>query len=108
MWKELKEFIDYMEEKTSKELTKEEKKELNEELQTKIGYFQHERIVHFLVTMLVAICTIISIMGFVAFKSIGLALLFVALMCLLVPYIVHYFHLENGVQKLYTYYDKVK
>ena len=80
MWKELKEFIDYMEDKTSKELTKEEKKELNEELQTKIGYFQHERIVHFLVTMLVAICTIISIMGFVAFKSIGLALLFVALM----------------------------
>lgn len=47
MWKELKEFIDYMEDKTSKELTKEEKKELNEELQTKIGYFQHERIVHF-------------------------------------------------------------
>jgi len=108
MWKELKEFINYMEEKTSKPLTDEEKYILNQELQTKISYFQHERLIHFLVTMLFGICTIISIMGFVAFQSIGVALLFVALMCLLVPYIVHYFHLENGVQKLYTYYDKVK
>ena len=25
---------------------------------------------------------------------------------LLFPYIVHYYHLENGTQKLYTYYDR--
>ncbi|MEE0859127.1 MAG: DUF1676 domain-containing protein [Acutalibacteraceae bacterium] len=108
MWKELKDFMAYMENETSKELTEQEKEKLNKELQTKIGYFQHERIVHLIVMFLVALCTIISMMGFVAFQSIGVALLFVALMCLLVPYIVHYFHLENGVQKLYTYYDKVK
>lgn len=108
MWKELKEFIGYMDNVTSKELDEKEKEKLKEELQTKIGYFQHERIVHLIVMMLVALCTIIALMGFVAFKSIGIALLFVALMCLLVPYIVHYFHLENGVQKLYTYYDKIK
>lgn len=108
MWKELKEFIAYMDNETSKELTEQEKEKLNKELQTKIGYFQHERIVHLIVMFLVAVCTIIAMMSFVAFESIGVALLFVALMCLLVPYIVHYFHLENGVQKLYTYYDKVK
>lgn len=108
MWKELKSFIEYMETATSQELDENKSKKLKEELQTKIGYFQHERIVHLIVMMLVALCTIIALMGFVAFKSIGIALLFVALMCLLVPYIVHYFHLENGVQKLYTYYDKIK
>ncbi len=108
MWKEMKEFIGYMDEKTSVELTEQEKKALNEELQTKIGYFQHERIVHLIVMFLVAICTLLSLLAFVAFGSIGIALLFVALMGLFVPYIVHYYHLENGVQKLYTYYDKVK
>lgn len=108
MWKELKEFIGYMDNATNKELDEKEKEKLKEELQTKIGYFQHERFVHLIVMMLVALCTIIALMGFVAFKSIGIALLFVALMCLLVPYIVHYFHLENGVQQLYTYYDKIK
>lgn len=108
MWKSLKRFIEYMGEQTAKELTAEEKTRLNAELQIKIGYFQHERLIHLIVTVLFALCTIISIMGFIAFQSIGVALLFVALMCLLVPYIVHYFHLENGVQKLYTYYDKLK
>lgn len=108
MWKRLKAFMEYMEEQTNRDLTDEEKAKLNAELQIQIGYFQHERLIHLIVTVLFALCTIISIMGFVAFQSIGVALLFVALMCLLVPYIVHYFHLENGVQKLYTYYDKLK
>lgn len=108
MWKSLKSFIEYMEEETSKELTEQEKIKLKEELAVKIGYFQHERFIHLIVTVLFALCTIISIMGFVAFSSIGIALLFVALMCLLVPYIVHYFHLENGVQTLYKFYDKLK
>ncbi len=108
MWQNLKNFIDYMEEQTGKELSETEKQKLNQELQTKIGYFQHERIVHLLVMFLVAICTILSLLGFVAFQSLGIAGLFVALMCLFVPYIVHYYHLENGVQKLYTFYDKLK
>lgn len=35
MWKELKEFIDYMEDKTSKDLTKEEKKSLTKNCKQK-------------------------------------------------------------------------
>ena len=41
MWQALKDFMEYMEDQTSKELTTEEKEKLNIELQTKIGYFQH-------------------------------------------------------------------
>lgn len=108
MWERLKNYLDYMEEQTSKELTQQEKEALNKDLQIQIGYFQHERLIHLIVTVLFALATLISIMGFIAFESIGIALLFVALMVLLVPYIVHYFRLENGVQKLYTYYDILK
>ncbi|NLA43621.1 hypothetical protein GX865_05780 [Candidatus Saccharibacteria bacterium] len=32
------------------------------------------------------------------------AVLFLAL---LIPYIVHYYHLENGVQRLYSLYDEI-
>ncbi|MEE0061087.1 MAG: hypothetical protein UE295_09705 [Acutalibacteraceae bacterium] len=108
MWERLKNYLAYMEEQTSKELTQQEKEALNKDLQIQIGYFQHERLIHLIVTVLFALATLISIMGFIAFESIGIALLFVALMVLLVPYIVHYFRLENGVQKLYTYYDILK
>ena len=108
MWQKLQDFIRYMEEKTDAELDETQKQQLKEELQTKIGYFQHERIVHLLVMFMTAICTLLSLLGFVAFQSMGIAFLFVALMCLFVPYIVHYYHLENGVQKLYTFYDKLK
>ena len=108
MWQTLKDFIAYMEENTNTELDETQKQKLNTELQTKIGYFQHERIVHLLVMFLVAICTLLALLGFVAFESLGMAFLFIALMCLFVPYIVHYYHLENGVQKLYTFYDKLK
>ena len=108
MWERLKNYLAYMEEETSKELTQQEKEAINKDLQIQIGYFQHERLIHLIVTVLFALATLISIMGFIAFESIGIALLFVALMTLLVPYIVHYFRLENGVQKLYTYYDMLK
>jgi hypothetical protein len=33
--------------------------------------------------------------------------LIVAFMCLLIPYIAHYYLLENGVQKMYRQYDRM-
>lgn len=108
MWKDLKAFTAYMEENTAIEQTEQAKEKLRKELLVKIEFFQHERLIHLIVTFMFAVCTIVSIMGFVAFQSIGIAMLFVVLMCLLVPYIVHYYHLENGVQHLYTFYDKLK
>jgi hypothetical protein len=37
----------------------------------------------------------------------GLTALFVALLILLIPYIRHYYLLENGVQKMYKQYDEM-
>jgi hypothetical protein len=39
--------------------------------------------------------------------NISLVLLFAALLILLIPYIKHYFLLENGVQKMYYQYDEL-
>jgi hypothetical protein len=40
--------------------------------------------------------------------SLGLLALFVALMVLLVPYVMHYYLLENGVQRMYRQYDALR
>lgn len=69
----------------------------------KIGFFQHERMIHLLVTLFYVIMFLIfSALGFVhyIFFSISFILLVFSL-C----YIVHYFHLENGVQYLYKQYE---
>lgn len=71
----------------------------------KIGFFQHERLIHLLVTLFYALfCIIFTILGFVhyAFFAVS-AIMFIFLMF----YVVHYFRLENGVQYLYKQYDKM-
>ncbi|MBP3339836.1 MAG: hypothetical protein J6L69_10595 [Lachnospiraceae bacterium] len=77
---------------------------LNEHL-TQISFFQHERLVHLIVMVLFALMT---------FMSIGIAIIAnysymflgtLALLILLVPYITHYYLLENEVQHMYEQYD---
>ena len=71
----------------------------------KINFFQHERLVHLLVTLFYAIIFLIFMaLGFIHYLFFIIdAILFVFLIC----YIIHYFHLENGVQYLYKQYDKM-
>ena len=74
--------------------------DIKEKHLTKIMFFQHERLIHLLVTLFIAF----TALGFVhpIFFIISLMLLIFLLF-----YIVHYFHLENGVQYLYKQYDKM-
>ncbi|MBR3104107.1 MAG: hypothetical protein IKH46_09850 [Lachnospiraceae bacterium] len=77
-----------------------------------IAFFQHERLIHLLVTILFALLAfaifILNYMELMAGRpNIGLILLFVLIVVLLVPYIMHYFLLENGVQKMYRQYDEM-
>ncbi len=80
---------------------------LREELLTKIGFMQHERLIHFLVTFLFAVLMFICLVGFLITQNIGILAAAVLMLALLVPYIAHYYFLENGVQKLYTLYDRI-
>lgn len=78
------------------------------ELLIQIGFFQHERLVHLIVTVLFALLTIIVFVLAVTQFSLWSGLLLFFLLVLLIPYIRHYYILENGTQKLYQYYDRME
>lgn len=92
-----------------KELEKKKKSQITssdlEELQTKIAFFQHERLIHLLVTFFFALFAILFLaLGMISY--IFLPILFILLIFLLF-YIIHYFFLENHVQYLYKIYDQM-
>ena len=72
-----------------------------------IGFFQHERLVHLLVTLAFAFLTVITTLVMIFTTNYTLAILALLLIVLLVPYILHYYILENEVQKMYNQYDKM-
>ncbi len=79
-----------------------------QELFREIQFWQHERLVHLLVTFLFAIVTVAVLLVLVFYASIPLLILFVLLLVLLIPYIKHYYILENGVQTLYVMYEEIE
>lgn len=107
MEKRLLQYLQCMETVKAEELSEEERQELAEKMLVQIQFFQHERLIHLIVTVTFALLTVLSIFAFLALTQIGLLALSVLLLVLLVPYIRHYYILENGVQKLYTYYDRL-
>lgn len=78
---------------------------INEHL-IKIGFFQHERLIHLLVTLFYSLMALLFILfGLIHYIFFAIAaMLFVFVFF----YVIHYFRLENGVQYLYKQYDKMK
>lgn len=101
----LKKWLHKMEQLKVEELGEEECKKMAQELLVQIGFFQHERFVHLIVTITFALLTMMSVIGVLLLIQPGLLVLTILLLVLLVPYVRHYYILENGVQKLYVYYD---
>jgi len=99
MKKELKSYI-----KQTEDLVKDKNIDNSrlESLRINIGFFQHERLVHLIVTMTFALLTVISL-G-LAVSKIYFLPLFVLFLALEVPYVFHYYTLENGVQRLQELY----
>jgi len=79
---------------------------INEHL-VQISFFQHERLIHLLVTILFSILSVASIFYTISTNNIAIFILTILLLILLIPYIKHYYLLENGVQKMYDQYDKL-
>ncbi len=78
---------------------------IKEEHLIKIKFFQHERLIHLIITLFYCVFMLI----FFAISSLFLGFLIIAFILLIFVlfYIVHYFRLENGVQYLYVQYDKL-
>lgn len=77
-------------------------------VRTHIGFFQHERLAHEIVLVLFALLTVGSFLFFVACPDIPVLVLAALFFALLVPYIKHYYGLENGVQRLYDLYASLE
>ncbi|NLT12049.1 MAG: hypothetical protein GXY06_06535 [Clostridiaceae bacterium] len=76
-------------------------------LLVRIRFYQHERLIHLLVTILFALLFFSSFCVILFVTEWFLIVINVLMLILLVPYIFHYFALENGVQKLYEIYDQL-
>ena len=100
MKNEIKEYKEYINKQAAHPDT--DKKKLAEELLVRIGFYQHERLIHLIVTMSFGVFFLLSLI-LVSIKVYFLALS-VLLLVLLVPYIGHYYFLENSTQELYKVY----
>jgi len=95
---------DYIEEIDSKIKDKDTNfKELEKSHLIKINFFQHERLIHLLVTLFYALFMMISI--YISHTDVLFLIITVIIIIFLVFYVKHYFFLENGVQYLYKQYD---
>lgn len=86
-------------------------REMLSEFETKIAYFQHERLIHLLVTLAFAAFLLFEIFCLfilpVDFLVAGV-LLVVIFFGLTVGYVMHYYFLENSVQKMYHMRDDIR
>ena len=81
-------------------VTEEEISRIKKEHLVQISFFQHERLVHLIVTVTFAILTMISIVAALMICNPLLYALTLLFLVLLFPYIMHYYTLENEVQKI--------
>lgn len=103
----IKQYMNYV----NQLLESEEERDWEEEMQkhlVQIAFFAHERFIHLVVTVLFALMTTMVFLYTFSNFSISLLLLMILLMGLLIPYIKHYFLLENSVQDMYEQYDKMQ
>ncbi len=66
-----------------------------------IAWMQHERFIHLVVMLFVGLFTLLTILFVTLHPSIALGALALVLLALFSGYVVHYFRLENGVQRWY-------
>lgn len=87
----------------------EEKKITNQDIEehlTKISFFQHERLIHLLVTLFYGLFLFLSLI--ISFKVWPFLFVFYTILVVLIFYVRYYFFLENAVQYLYKQYDRMK
>ena len=109
MKKRIKAYIQLTEEwlQTKEALSQQEREDFRREYLVHLSFYQHERMVHLLVTILFAILAFLSIGIAIVGEYPAMFLVTATLFILLIPYISHYYFLENSVQKMYDLYDRI-
>ncbi len=107
MTRYLKSYIGSIEKRLKNASNLSELKDIMREHTDKIAFMQHERIVHFLVTMMFALILTIFMALLVVITNIPALILVTLIIVLLGFYIKHYYFLENTVQYMYVIYDNI-
>ena len=79
-----------------------------EDFKVMINYFQHERLIHLLVTITVIFVTCFFFYLLTIKSSIILFILVIILLIMLGFYLYHYYFLENNIQELEEKYLQIK
>lgn len=104
----MKDHENYVKEVLEKNPDAEKLRELLAYHDKQIKWMQHERLVHLMVMLFVCLFTMM-IFGFAVIRpSLSVILLFVILLILSAAYLLHYFRLENGVQKWYLISGEIR
>lgn len=108
MKKRIQSYMAYMDQQLEHNESGLSYEELCIEHEKQLAYFMHERLVHLLVTLTFAILAFVTFFMAVMNFSMGMIVLFFAFLILLIPYIMHYYLLENSVQYMYRQYDRLQ
>ena len=98
---------DYIQNQLHNNLSREQANLLQQFNNEKIHQYQHERLIHLIVTMTIGMALVIFISFLLAFQLYVLGIPVMLLLILFIPYIFHYYHLENDTQKLYVLCDQI-
>ncbi|MBE5958582.1 MAG: hypothetical protein E7254_06965 [Lachnospiraceae bacterium] len=101
-------YLNYLDEVTSKPMNEEEKDLFISHFLIQLDFYQRERLIHLIVTITFAIISTIALVGNFFMESLFFAIFVIGCLILLGFYVRHYFFLERSVQKMYTYYDRLK
>lgn len=107
MTKQIRAYLELLERFFRAEHTDEETEQFRAELLRRIKFYQHERLIHLIVTMSVGVFFMLSLILYLSQGGAGLLILTVLFLALLAAYLKHYYFLENSVQKMYLYYYRI-
>ncbi|MBR6964986.1 hypothetical protein IKH83_01585 [Candidatus Saccharibacteria bacterium] len=116
MEKELKKYEKFIEKAVREKHSPLEWSKLAEIHQETVANFQHERLIHLIITLFFAMLSLVAIsisawvFTTIAFSFCLLPIYLVALILVILTgfYVKHYYFLENHIQKLYKYTEKLR
>lgn len=98
----------YINQILEQELGDEARRELREYHNRQIQWMQHERLVHLIVMLFVCLFALL-VLGFTILNPIlPYLVLFALLIILAVAYLIHYYRLENRVQRWYDLSNRIR
>ncbi len=80
---------------------------LKREHLVQIGFIQHERLIHLLVTIMCCILLFIGLCVFFISELTPFLIVDALLLILVFCYLIYYFFIENSTQKLYRLYNRI-